>query len=70
MPVTDRVIFLDAKEDLRDNSGMRPLGSAPWERVRKIFGGAMKPMGLSPERYRVETFPTPAQLKALQLTPL
>jgi hypothetical protein len=69
LPVTERVMFIDAKEVVRDKSDTKPLGWAPWERVMKVFGKSMKPMGMSPERYRIDEFPTSEQLKALALTP-
>ena len=38
---------------------------APWEKVAKIVGDLMTPMGMYPERYRVDGFPTAAQLAAM-----
>ncbi len=38
---------------------------APWEKVVEIVGDLMTPMGMYPERYRVEEFPTAEQLAAM-----
>ena len=38
---------------------------APWEKVVEIAGDLMTPMGMYPERYRVEDFPTAEQLAAM-----
>ena len=38
---------------------------APWEKVVEIAGDLIAPMGIYPERYRVEGFPTADQLAAM-----
>ena len=38
---------------------------ALWEKVAEIAGDFMTPMGMYPERYRVEGFPTADQLAAM-----
>ena len=43
----------------------QPPVMAPWENVAEIVGDLMTPMGMYPERYRVEGFPTAAQLVAM-----
>ena len=37
----------------------------PWDKLVEIAGDLMTPMGMYPERYRVEGFPTAAQLVAM-----
>ncbi|MFP4248839.1 MAG: hypothetical protein ACLFU7_04210, partial [Armatimonadota bacterium] len=44
------------------------LGSAPWERVIDTAGDRMRETDLWPERWRVESFPTPEQLDAMELS--
>ena len=56
LPKTERVVF--GGED-------QPTAIAPWEKVEEITGHLMTPMGMYPERYRVEEFPTPEQLAAM-----
>ena len=43
---------------------MKPV-MAPWEKVVEIAGDLMTPMGIYPERYRVEGFPSAEQLAAM-----
>ncbi|MEI8375690.1 MAG: hypothetical protein WCJ35_22945 [Planctomycetota bacterium] len=38
---------------------------APWEKVVEIAGDLMVPMGVYPERYRVDGFPSADQLAAM-----
>ncbi len=38
---------------------------APWDKVVRIAGELMTPMGMYPERYKVEAFPSPEQLAAM-----
>ena len=44
--------------------GQAPI-MAPWEKVVEIAGDLITPMGIYPERYRVEGFPTAEQLAAM-----
>lgn len=41
-------------------------GAAPavvsWGKAAEVFGDLMKPLGMYPERYRVDDFPTPSQI--------
>ncbi len=40
--------------------------AAEWERVWEVVGDLMEPLALYPERYRVRSFPTPDQIKAIK----
>jgi len=37
----------------------------PWDKLVEIAGDLMTPMGMYPERYRVDGFPTADQLAAM-----
>ncbi len=39
--------------------------AAEWDRVQEVVGDLMEPLGLYPERYRVRSFPTSDQNKAI-----
>ena len=56
LPQTERIVL--GGED------QEPV-MARWERVVEIAGDLMTPMGIYPERYRVEGFPTTEQLAAM-----
>jgi hypothetical protein len=56
LPRTNRVAFMA--------DGQQPV-MAPWERVVEVAGDLMKPVGMYPERFRVEEFPTAEQLAAM-----
>ena len=56
LPQTERIVL--GGED------QAPI-MAPWEKVVEIAGDMMTPMGIYPERYRVEGFPTADQLAAM-----
>jgi hypothetical protein len=58
LPETDRVIFHRPGGE----SDGRIVTSGDWDHVRQVVGDQMTPLGLYPERYRVEAFPTSAQL--------
>lgn len=61
LPRTDDVVFFRPK-DAEDGD---IIADAPWERVQAVVGDLMKPVGLYPERYLVEDFPSEDQLAAL-----
>ena len=56
LPRTERIVL--------GGEGHAPI-MAPWEKVVEIAGDLMTPMGIYPERYRVEGFPTAEQLAAM-----
>jgi hypothetical protein len=64
LPKTERIAFFDPA--LPKNNQV--LGVAAWDRVVAVAGDLLKPQGLFPERYRVDSSPTPEQLAAMQLT--
>jgi hypothetical protein len=41
------------------------VAACSWARARTIVGDLMTPVGMYPERFRVDQFPTPEQLEAL-----
>jgi len=53
LPRAERVVF---------GSPDQPTVMASWERVEAVVGDMMTPLGIYPERYRVDEFPTPEQL--------
>jgi hypothetical protein len=61
LPETDDIFFFRPKTD--DDGDI--VARAPWERVREIAGDLMKPVGIYPERYLVDDFPSEPQLAAL-----
>ncbi len=42
-------------------------GNVLWERVHQVMGYRMQPLGTYPERWRVEAFPSPAEMKEMGL---
>ena len=56
LPQTERIVL--------GGEGQVPI-MAPWKKVVEIAGDMMTPMGVYPERHRVEGFPTAAQLAAM-----
>ena len=62
LPKTDGIAFFDpeAGEDGQH------LGPFTWSSVEAMAPGAMRPEGLWPERWRVESFPTPEILARLE----
>jgi hypothetical protein len=63
MPRTDKIAFMDPDQPKEKQL----LGTASWERVNAVAGPLLKPVGMSPMRYRVDGFPTPKQLEAMGL---
>jgi len=61
LPRTDDIFFFRPK----DSEGGEIVGNSCWERVQAVLGEKMKPVGLYPERFLVEGFPTEDQLAAL-----
>ncbi len=43
---------------------------ARWEKVQAVVGRLMRPQGMHPERYLVDSFPTDEQLEAIRDEPL
>jgi len=56
LPQTERIVL--------GGEGQAPV-MAPWEKVVEIVGDLMSPMGMYPERFLVEGFPTAGQLAAM-----
>lgn len=42
------------------------LGEVPWDRLARVLGARLAPLGLQPERYRVEEFPSEEDLALLR----
>lgn len=42
------------------------LGEVPWDRLRRVLGDRLAPLGLQPERYLAEAFPSAEDLAALR----
>jgi len=64
LPKAEWVVFMDV--DLPKDKSF--LGEARWERVVEVLGGRMvRQEGMYPERYRVQEFPTPEEIRALKL---
>ena len=61
----DTVSLLPQTERIVLGGEGQALIMAPWEKVAEIAGDLMTPMDIYPERYRVEGFPTEAQLAAM-----
>jgi hypothetical protein len=61
LPETDRVFFF--RPGGPQNGEVAANGD--WERVTQVVGHLMTPLGTYPERYRVEDFPTDAQLSEI-----
>lgn len=61
LPKVDEICFIRGSV----RTGHEMIGPVPWARVVEILGDRMEPQGLYPERYRVRTFPTDAELTAL-----
>jgi hypothetical protein len=56
LPQAERIVL--------GGEGQPPI-MAPWDRVVEIVGDLMTPMGMYPERYQVEEFPSAEQLAAM-----
>jgi uncharacterized protein YtpQ (UPF0354 family) len=56
LPEVDSVAFV---------RGIKPVGSAPWDRVREVAGELIEPLDMYPNRFKVERFPSQEQLAAL-----
>jgi hypothetical protein len=60
LPRTDSIVFFSGDEDTGE-----VLGSVAWERAVEVVGELMTDQDVYPERYRVQSFPTPEQLDEL-----
>jgi hypothetical protein len=61
LPRTDDIFFFRPK----DGEG-EIVTTAPWDQAQAVLGDLMKPLGLYPERYLVEDFPSDEQLAAFR----
>jgi hypothetical protein len=61
LPATDDIYFFRPSGEKEGNIA----GSASWEQARTVLGDLMKPLGLYPERYEVEAFPSEEQLRSI-----
>jgi hypothetical protein len=61
LPKADDVLFFRPRGDQEGDM----VAVAPWERAESVLGDMLKPVGLYPERYLVEGFPSEEQLAAL-----
>lgn len=62
LPRADYVSFLQFASSAQGNV----VAVVPWERVQAVMGEQMSPTDCYPERFRVESFPTPEQFEAMQ----
>src|SRR5262249_44549333 len=60
LPRTDDIFFFRPKD-----GGGGLVATAPWDQARAVLGDLMKEVGLYPERFLVEQFPSDEQLAAL-----
>lgn len=58
LPKAERIAFMS-------NDGKTVRGMVPWDTVRREVGALMQKKDVTPARYRVQTFPTPAQIAAM-----
>jgi len=59
LPEVDRVALIQTPE--------KPLGFVSWARVREVMGAAITEVSdLYPKRYRVRSFPSPAELEEME----
>lgn len=65
LPQTEKVCFIQGASAQGNTIG----AFADWARVQDVVGDLMKPVGLYPQRFRVEQFPTGEQLKAIGFAP-
>jgi hypothetical protein len=61
LPRTDDVFFFRPKGGEEGDI----VAVAPWGRAESVLGDMLKPVGLYPERYLVDGFPSEEQLAAL-----
>ncbi|HLL52274.1 MAG TPA: hypothetical protein VK447_01925 [Myxococcaceae bacterium] len=63
LPRADVLVFVDVDEEgLRTGDGVKLKAAGNWEDVRRILGDRLQPVGMFPERYRVTSWPTEAEL--------
>jgi hypothetical protein len=62
LPKTDDIFFFRAKGS--DHGEI--VATVPWEQAQAVLGQRIKPVGLYPERYLVEGFPTEEQFALLR----
>jgi hypothetical protein len=60
LPKTDYIYFYQPKDD--ENGDV--VASVPWANAEAVLGDRIKPVGIYPERYLVEGFPTPEEILA------
>jgi hypothetical protein len=63
LPKTDCICFFRPRDD--ENGDI--VATAPWADAEAVLGDRIKPVGIYPERYLVEGFPTPEEVAALGL---
>lgn len=61
LPEVETIAFVE----LDENENAKASRTATWDRVQAVMDDVMHPVGLYPERWRVNTFPTPEQLEAM-----
>ena len=62
IPKTDDIFFFRAK----GSEDGEIVATVPWEKAQAVLGERIKPVGLYPERYLVEGFPSEEQLALLR----
>lgn len=66
LPRADQIIF----GRVTSETDSETLGMAAWEDVARVMGDRLKPVGVYPERYAVDSFPTQSEFAAMNLKPL
>ena len=61
LPHADDIYFVQGTPE----TGLKPIGPVSWKRVIEVMGDRMEPLGLYPERYLVQSFPTDHELAAM-----
>jgi hypothetical protein len=61
LPKTDYIAF----GRVRDPKTVEIMAHAPWFHVEAVLGDRIRPVGIYPERYRVEQFPTEDEIGTL-----
>lgn len=60
LPKTDYIYFFRP----RDNENGDIVATVPWDKAAAVLGDRIKPVGIYPERYLVEGFPSEAEITA------
>lgn len=64
LPKTDYIYFFRP----RDNQDGEVVATVPWAKAETVLGDRIKPVGIYPERYLVEGFPTEEEIAAFSIS--